>query len=81
MNEVIFLNKTLEEMPAGQRFALLESDLQESAQTVLDIYSRYLFEREVFSRRASHALLPDELCRIMTGVQRQVFGDSLWEWS
>lgn len=77
MNEVIFLNKTLEEMPAGQRFALLESDLQESAQTVLDIYSRYLFEREVFSRRASHALLPDELCRIMTGVQRQVFGDAL----
>ena len=77
MNEVIFLNKTLEQMPAGQQFALLESDLQESAQTVLDIYSRYLFEREVFARRSSHALLPDELCRIMEDVQRQVFGGAL----
>lgn len=77
MNEVVFLNKTMERMPAGQRFALLESDLQESAQTVLDIYSRYLFEREVFARRSSHALLPDELCGIMEDVQRQVFGGAL----
>ena len=65
MNEVVFLNKTLEVLPDGQRFALLESDLQESTQTVLDIYSRYLFEEEVFARRADHALLPGELCQMM----------------
>ena len=77
MNEVVFLNKTLDTLPDEQRFALLESDLQESTQTVLDIYSRYLFEEEVFTRRMDHALLPGELCQMMEDAQRRVFGSAL----
>ena len=77
MNETIFLNKSLDLLPERQRFALLESDLQECTQTVLDIYSRYLFEKEVFARRENHELLPNELCGIMLDAQRETFGDSL----
>ena len=77
MNEVVFQSKTLEQLPAQQRFPLLECDLQECTQTVLDIYSRYLFEREVFALRAQRELLPQDFCRLMTDAQKAVFGDAL----
>lgn len=77
MNEVVFQSKTLEQLPAQQRFPLLECDLQECTQTVLDIYSRYLFEREVFALRAQRELLPEDFCRLMTDAQKAVFGDAL----
>ena len=77
MNEVVFQSKTLEQLPAQQRFPLLECDLQECTQTVLDIYSRYLFEREVFALLAQRELLPEDFCRLMTDAQKAVFGDAL----
>lgn len=77
MNETIFLQKSLEQMKPAQRFALLESDLQESTQTLLDIYSRFLFEKEAFAARRDHALLADELCAMMTSAQRRVYADAL----
>lgn len=77
MNEIIFLNKTLEMFPAKQQFALLESDLQEATQTILDIYSRYLFEKDLFARRKDAVLAPSELCSLMKAAQQRVYGDAL----
>ena len=77
MNETVFLQKSLERMAPPQQFALLESDLQESTQTVLDIYSRFLFEKDAFAARRDHALLSDELCALMTAAQRRVYADAL----
>ena len=35
------------------------------SQVIVDIYSRYLFEKEVFERREKAELSADELCEIM----------------
>ena len=62
---------------AQERLAILEEFLIDAAQTVVDIYSRYLFEKEVFERRAQAELSADELCEMMLCTQRATYGDGL----
>jgi oligoendopeptidase F len=68
--------------------AILESKLQGDAQVIVDIYSRYLFEKEVFERREKNELSADELCEIMENAQLATYGDGLdakylqkWMWT
>ncbi|MBO5994901.1 MAG: oligoendopeptidase F, partial [Firmicutes bacterium] len=56
---------------------LLDTELTEAVQTVMDIYSRYLFEDAFLNERASHRLDPSEICSLMVKAQRRVFGDAL----
>jgi oligoendopeptidase F len=63
----------------GERLALLDTDLQGATQVVVDIHSRLLFEAEVFRRRRERTLAPAELCELMTGAQREAYGDGLDE--
>jgi pepF/M3 family oligoendopeptidase len=60
-----------------EELAILEGFLIEAGQTVVDIYSRYLFEKEVFERRRKAELSADELCEIMLSAQRATYGDGL----
>ncbi|MGD9093457.1 MAG: M3 family metallopeptidase, partial [Anaerolineales bacterium] len=53
-----------------EELALLEISLISDAQVIVDIYSRFLFEQEVFERRAEAELSADELCKIMEQAQR-----------
>jgi pepF/M3 family oligoendopeptidase len=62
---------------AQEELAILESFLIDAGQVVVDIYSRYLFEKEVFERRARAELSADEFCEIMLGAQRETYGDGL----
>lgn len=62
-----------------EELALLETSLIGSAQVIVDIYSRYLFEKEVFERRAKAELSADELCEIMIWAQKATYGDGLDE--
>ena len=62
-----------------EQLAILETALIGDAQVVMDIYSRYLFEKEVFERRESAELSADELCAIMESAQKVTFGDGLDE--
>jgi pepF/M3 family oligoendopeptidase len=57
--------------------AILETQLTGSTQVIVDIYSRFLFEREVFQRREQGELAPGELCDIMAQAQREAYGDGL----
>ena len=57
--------------------AILETQLIGSTQVIVDIYSRFLFENEVFARREQGELSPAELCHIMAQAQRDSFGDGL----
>ena len=62
-----------------EQIAILEASLQGACQVVVDITSRYLFEQEVFARRAERELSVRELCEIMHDAQRQTYGDGLDE--
>jgi pepF/M3 family oligoendopeptidase len=62
-----------------ERLAVLEAQIQNAAQLVVDIYSRYLFETEVFERRQKAELSADEFCEIMERAQTATYGDALDE--
>lgn len=62
---------------AQEELAILETSLIGASQVIVDIYSRFLFEKEVFERRAKAELTADELCEIMLEAQMNSYGDGL----
>ena len=62
-----------------EELAVLEAQIQGAAQVVVDIYSRYLFEKEVFERREQSELSADDFNDIMERAQKESYGDGLDE--
>ena len=62
---------------AGEKLALLESQLQAVTQIIVDIYSRYLFETMVFENRESRFMDAADLCSFMLKAQEASYGDGL----
>jgi pepF/M3 family oligoendopeptidase len=62
-----------------EELAVLEAQIQGAAQVVVDIYSRYLFEKEVFERRVQSELSADDFNDIMERAQKETYGDGLDE--
>jgi pepF/M3 family oligoendopeptidase len=60
-----------------EELAVLEAQIQGAAAVVVDIYSRYLFETEVFERRAQAELSADDFSEIMERAQRAAYGEGL----
>ena len=60
-----------------ERLSLLEGNLMETTQTIVDIYSRYLFESAVIEQRRERTLSVNELKSIMLDAQEQSYGDGL----
>ncbi len=63
----------------AEELAILETILIGDTQVIVDITSRYLFEKEVFERRAGAELSADDLCEIMLRAQQATYGDGLDE--
>jgi oligoendopeptidase F len=78
MNETIITNAALSEAAnREEESAILETYLIGSSQVIVDISSRYMFEKEVFERRANSELSADDFCEIMLKCQRETYGDGL----
>ncbi len=75
--ETIVMNAVMKKASAKDMFALLESELADQGQTVVDIYGRYLFETELFERRAESALSVKDLHEMMLNAQKASYGDGL----
>ena len=87
MCETIVMQAVLQQVSDPQEeLAILETMLNGDSQVIVDIYSRYLFEKEVFERREKSELSPDDLCEIMERAQKQTYGDLetyqpyMWTW-
>lgn len=76
-NENIIMNAAIDAAEETQRIALIETQLQDLVQVMCDIYSRYLFERDVFNRRNEGFMFADELKEMMLASQRIAYGDGL----
>lgn len=76
-NETIVVNAALNEADETEKIAILESSISDANQVIVDIYSRYLFESELFHRRKTSTLSVDELKQIMTDAQKKAYGDGL----
>lgn len=73
----------------GEQLEILETSLIGDSQVIVDIYSRYLFEKEVFERRDKSELSADDLCEIMSRSQAATYGAAvdpahlhpyMWTW-
>jgi pepF/M3 family oligoendopeptidase len=62
-----------------EELAVLEAQINGAAAVVVDIYSRYLFETEVFKRREQSELSADDLNNIMERAQKATYGEGLDE--
>ena len=80
MNETIVQSAILSRAASDEEaLGILETGLIGDSQVIVDIYSRFLFESEVFKRRAKAELSADELCEIMAWSQKEAYGDGLDE--
>ena len=78
MCETICFNAVMDTITEPEaELALLETALIGDSQVIVDIYSRFLFEKEVFERRANSELSADELCEIMEDAQAATYGNGL----
>lgn len=62
-----------------EKIALLDGELMEVTQIICDIYSRFLFEKEVCDRKSEEFMFPDTLCDIMHRAQVKAYGDGITE--
>ena len=76
-NETILAHEVLKTATPEEQLTLLDATLMESTQTIVDIFSRYLFETEVIDTRADHAMTVDELKAAMLRAQDATYGDGL----
>jgi len=77
-NETIIVDALLAETAdPDEELSILEEFLGGAAQVIVDIYSRYLFEKEVFERRAGAELSADDFCEIMVRAQKETYGNGL----
>ncbi len=56
------------------KIALLDNALGRNLQVVVDIHSRFLFEKSVFEKRAERDLSETEFCELMTRAQLETYG-------
>jgi oligoendopeptidase F len=76
--QTIIVDATLGQVADDEEeLAILEDFLIDASQVIVDIYSRYLFETEVFERRAEAELSADDFCDIMRRCQQETYGDGL----
>jgi len=76
-NETLLSHTVRETADEKTRFVLLENSLMEATQTVVDIYSRFLFESNVFEARKTHTPSAQELNQMMLDAQEAAYGDGL----
>ncbi len=76
-NETLLSHVVLSGADEDMRLSLLESSLMESTQTIVDIYSRFLFESAVFEARKNGIPTAGELNEMMLNAQREAYGDGL----
>lgn len=80
MCETIVVNAALAQTDdPAEELAVLETSLMGASQVIVDIYSRYLFEKEVFERREEAELSAEDFCEIMENAQKATYGDALDE--
>jgi pepF/M3 family oligoendopeptidase len=80
MCETIVTEAVLKQVTDPQEIlAVLEAQMNNASAIIVDIYSRYLFEKEVFERREKSELSADDLNDIMERAQKATYGEGLDE--
>jgi pepF/M3 family oligoendopeptidase len=75
--ETLVFEEALKKAPPSERLKRIDGSVKDSCQTLVDILSRYYFEKELFARREYRELSAAELCAMMLDAQQKTYGDAL----
>jgi oligoendopeptidase F len=77
--QTLVFDAALSEATEDEKINVIEEFLQDSTQVIVDILSRFYFERKVFDERKSAELSPEEFSSYMLEAQKQTYGSGLDE--
>lgn len=75
--ETIVKKAAIKEASKDEALAILEQEISDCNQVIVDIYSRFLFEKSVFEKREESALSVEEIKQCMICAQKESYGDGL----
>lgn len=75
--ETIIKKAAIKEANKDEALAILEAEICDCTQVIVDIYSRFLFEKSVFEARKESALTVSQIKKLMLEAQREAYGDGL----
>ncbi|MCP4164186.1 MAG: M3 family oligoendopeptidase [Deltaproteobacteria bacterium] len=75
--ETIIANAVLKEAGKDETLTILAGTLSKATGVIVDIYSRYLFETELFEKRKDSSLSVEDLKEAMISGQKGSYGDGL----
>lgn len=77
LSETIVTEAALEKADEEQTYSILENYITSAGQVIVDIYSRFIFENNLFKEREVSSLSVDELKELMVEAQKKAYGDAL----
>lgn len=75
--ETIVRNAAIKTCDEKTAFSILDGELTNCGQVIVDIYSRFLFEDELFRRRKHSSLSSKEINELMLWAQKEAYGDAI----
>ena len=75
--ETIVKKAAIKTATKDEAFSILETEISDCTQVIVDIYSRFLFESELFKIRKESSLSVKDLNEIMINAQKEAYGDGL----
>ena len=75
--ETIIKKAALEKADKDEALAILEAEISDCTQVIVDIYSRFIFENNLFEKRKESALTVDEIKDLMINAQKESYGDGM----
>lgn len=78
-SENIVRNAALRNASDEEALHILSTELLNCASTIVDIYARFLFEKEIFERRKNGDLSVDEIKEIMIWAEKEAYGEAIDE--
>ncbi|MFQ3546964.1 MAG: M3 family oligoendopeptidase [Termitinemataceae bacterium] len=75
--ETIVFEEAIKTAETDEQISLIEGSLKDACQIIVDILSRFYFERTVFERRGQGELSPQDFCDIMREAQLATYGAGL----
>lgn len=75
--ETIIKKAAIKDATKDEALAILETEISDCTQVIVDIYSRFIFEKSVFEARKESALSVDQIKELMISAQKEAYGDGL----
>jgi pepF/M3 family oligoendopeptidase len=77
--QTLVFDAALAEATEQDKINVIEEFLQDSNQVIVDILSRFYFEKTVFEKRAAVEISPEEFCSYMLDAQKKTYGEAIEE--